>query len=101
MANFAHIDPNTSKITQVIVIEPEVLLQANGWFINGVFCPIEEFIQTSYNTHHGVHLQGEIPLRKNFAGIGYTYDKQRDAFIRQKPEGNWILDEKTCDWKLQ
>lgn len=54
--------------------------------------------QTSYNTRGGVHMLGGMPLRKNFAGIGYTYDEQRDAFIPPKPYESWILNEDTCLW---
>jgi hypothetical protein len=54
--------------------------------------------QTSYNTYGGVHALGGIPLRKNYAGIGYTYDEDRDAFIPPKPDGDWVLDEDTCLW---
>lgn len=58
-----------------------------------------EWIQTSYNTCEGIHKLGGTPLRKNYAGIGYTYDKTRDAFIPPKPHGSWILDEEKCSWK--
>jgi hypothetical protein len=55
--------------------------------------------QTSYNTLGGVHLLGGTPFRKNYAGLGYTYDEQRDAFIPPKPEGNFVLNEETCLWE--
>lgn len=55
--------------------------------------------QTSYNTVGGVHSLGGTPFRKNYAGIGYTYDKQRDAFIPPKPFNSWILNEDTCLWE--
>jgi len=54
--------------------------------------------QTSYNTHGGVHALGGTPLRKNYAGIGYTYDAGRDAFIPQRPYPSWVLDEFSCLW---
>ena len=54
--------------------------------------------QTSYNTHGGVHSLGGTPFRKNYAGLGYTYDAQRDAFIPPKPYNSWVLDENTCLW---
>jgi hypothetical protein len=54
--------------------------------------------QTSYNTHGGIHANGGTPLRKNYAGIGYTYDQQRDAFIPPKPFASWLLNEQTCLW---
>lgn len=56
------------------------------------------WIQTSYNTKHGVHLLGGTPLRKNYAGIGFAYDPVRDAFIPPQPYPSWILSEETCDW---
>ena len=57
------------------------------------------WVQTSYNTYGGVHSDGKTPLRKNYAGVGYTYDEDRDAFIPPKPsEGEWSLDEDTCLW---
>jgi hypothetical protein len=55
--------------------------------------------QTSYNTRGGVHLLGGTPLRKNFAGIGFTFDPDRDAFIAPKPYDSWLLDEETCLWQ--
>jgi hypothetical protein len=55
--------------------------------------------QTSYNTRGGVHLLGGTPFRKNYAGLGYTYDVVRDAFIPPKPEGNYVLNEETCLWE--
>ena len=55
--------------------------------------------RTSYNTRGGVHSQGETPFRKNYAGIGYTYDFGRDAFIPPKPFPSWTLDSNTCLWE--
>lgn len=60
----------------------------------------DTYKQTSYNTIGGVHLLGGTPLRKNFAGIGYTYDADRDAFIPPKPDSNYTLNEETCLWEL-
>ncbi len=54
--------------------------------------------RTSYNTIGGVHINGGTPFRKNYAGIGYTYDAQRDAFIPPKPFDSWLLDEDSCKW---
>ena len=54
--------------------------------------------QTSYNTHGGVHALGGTPFRKNYAGLGYTYDVGRDAFIPPKPYASWLLNENTCLW---
>jgi len=52
--------------------------------------------RTSYNTMGGVHLNGGEPYRFNYAGIGYTYDEERDAFIPPKPYDSWVLNEDTC-----
>jgi hypothetical protein len=54
--------------------------------------------RTSYNTRGGVHASGGTPFRKNYAGIGYTYDAGRDAFIPPKPYNSWVLNETTCLW---
>lgn len=59
----------------------------------------ETYKQTSYNTFGGEHLLGGVPLRKNFAGIGYTYDFERDAFIPPQPFASWTLNEDTCLWE--
>jgi hypothetical protein len=89
MAHFAKVTDGT--VTQVIVAEPE-------FFTTFVDTSPGQWIQTSYNTHGGVHANGGTPLRKNYAGIGYTYDAQRDAFIPPKPFPSWILDEQKCLW---
>jgi hypothetical protein len=88
MAHFAKV--LNGIVTQVIVAEPE-------FFDTFVDSSPGQWIQTSYNTHGGQHPEGR-PLRKNFAGIGYTYDAERDAFIPPKPEGDYALDEETCLW---
>jgi len=54
--------------------------------------------RTSYNTHGGKHLLGETPFRKNYAGMGYTYDAARDAFIPPQTYPSWVLNEETCQW---
>jgi hypothetical protein len=87
MAHFAQVE--NGIVVQVIVAEQDVIdsgLFGGGW------------VQTSYNTHGGQHPEGR-PLRKNYAGIGYTYDAERDAFIPPKPEGDWVLNEETCLWE--
>ena len=90
MAHFAKVENNI--VTRVIVAEAE-------FFDNFVDDSAGEWIQTSYNTKAGVHLNGGTPLRKNYAGIGYTYDKTRDAFIPPKPFPSWTLNEETCLWE--
>ena len=77
-------------VTQVIVAEPE-------FFQTFVDSSPGEWIQTSYNTHGGQHPEGR-PLRKNYAGIGYSYDRTKDAFIPPKPYPSWVLNEETCLW---
>jgi hypothetical protein len=86
MAHFAKIE--NGIVTQVIVAEQDFIdtgAVGDGW------------LQTSYNTYGGQHPEGR-PLRKNYAGIGYTYDSQRDAFIAPKPYPSWTLVEDTCQW---
>lgn len=89
MGHFAKV--NNGVVEQVIVAEPE-------FFNTFVDTSPGQWIQTSYNTHGGVHANGGTPLRKNFAGIGYTYDAGRDAFIPPKPFASWTLNESTCLW---
>ena len=89
MSHFAKVE--NGVVTQVIVIEQDVLNL-------GHWGDPASWVQTSYNTSGGVHRQGGTPLRKNYAGIGYTYDSGRDAFIPPSPYPSWVLDEATCLW---
>lgn len=90
MAHFAKVEDGI--VTQVIVAEQDVIN-------SGLFGEPASWVQTSYNTYGGQHPEGR-PLRKNFAGIGYTYDAERDAFIPPRPEGDgWTLNEDTCLWE--
>ena len=90
MSHFAQIDEN-NVVTQVLVIEQDVI-------DTGLFGDPSSFIQTSYNTFGGVHKLGGTPLRKNYAGVGFTYDAQRDAFIAPQPFISWTLEEDSCLW---
>lgn len=99
MAHFAKVTDNV--VTQVIVAEPD-------FFDTFVDSSPGEWIQTSYNTRGGIHYNPETnkpsedqtkALRKNYAGIGFAYDKQRDAFIPPKPFDSWTLNEITCLWQ--
>lgn len=90
MSHFAHIDEN-NIVKQVIVAEQDFI-------DSGAVGDPTTWVQTSYNTFGGEHKLGGVPLRKNYAGIGYTYDSQRDAFISPKPFDSWTLDEDTCFW---
>ena len=89
MAHFAKV--NNGIVEQVIVAEPE-------FFDTFVDSSPGQWIQTSYNTHGGVHTLGGTPLRKNYAGVGFTYDATKDAFIPPKPYASWTLNEDTCLW---
>lgn len=97
MAHFAHVTNNI--VDDVQVIEQSVIDAKGGWYVNGEFAPREEWLKTSYNTHGGIHSYGGTPLRKNFAGIGFTYDPVRDAFIPPQPYPSWTLNEDTCLWE--
>lgn len=90
MSHFAKVVDGV--VVQVIVAEPK-------FFNTFIDTSPGQWIQTSYNTHGGQHPEGR-PLRKNFAGIGYTYDAARDAFIPPKPDVECVLNEDTCLWDL-
>jgi phosphatidate phosphatase PAH1 len=95
MASFAKIGLN-GKVIEVLSVVNEVLHDANGiekedigvdFLTKLTGYPV--WVQTSYNSN----------FRKNYAGIGYTYDEDRDAFIPKKPFNSWILNEATCQWQ--
>ena len=88
MAHFALVKNNI--VEQVIVADTKEWCES---VLGG------EWIQTSYNTQGGVHLNGGTPLRKNYAGLGYIYDRERDAFIPPQPYPSWNLNEDTCLWE--
>jgi hypothetical protein len=88
VSHFAEIDPNGGTVLRVLVVPDEQEHRgqdflANDLGLGGVW------VQTSYNAN----------IRYNYAGIGYTYDATRDAFISPKPYGSWLLDEETCQWE--
>ena len=98
MGHFAKV--SNGIVTKVIVAEAD-------FFNNFVDDSPGQWIQTSYNTRGGVHYQPNTnepsedqskALRKNYAGIGYTYDSTRDAFIPPQPFNSWTLNEDTCLW---
>jgi hypothetical protein len=106
MASFAKIENNI--VIAVHSVVNEVLKDSNNieqesigiQFLKTLYNePNAIWKQTSYNTHGGVHSLGGTPFRKNHAGIGYTYDETRDAFIAPKPYNSWILNEDTCQWE--
>jgi hypothetical protein len=90
MAHFAKVVDDI--VIQVIVAEPE-------FFDTFVDETPGEWIQTSYNTIGGQHVNGGTPLRKNYASIGGVYDSTRDAFISPKPYPSWVLNEDSCLWE--
>lgn len=94
MAHYAFLDEHY-VVTEVIVGKDESNYdwEAHYGQFRGQLCK-----RTSYNTRGGVHSEGGTPYRKNYAGIGYVYDPQRDAFIPPKPYTSWQLDENTCLW---
>jgi hypothetical protein len=105
MASFAKIGMN-GKVIAVHSVVNKVLHDSNGIEREDIGIDFLTKLhgwsiwkQTSYNTHGGVHSLGGTPLRKNHAGIGYTYDEDRDAFIPKKPFNSWVLNETTCLWE--
>lgn len=95
MAHFAQLDEN-NVVTQVIVVANEELLldgvenETKGViFCKSLFGEDTKWVQTSYNA----------TIRKNYAGIGFTYDQDLDAFIAPKPFDSWVLDEETAQWE--
>ena len=105
MASFAKIGLN-NKVIEVLSVNNEVLKDADGIEQENIGIDFLTKLtgwaiwkQTSYNTHAGVHDFGGTPFRKNHAGIGMTYDEDRDAFIPKKPFNSWTLNETTCNWE--
>jgi hypothetical protein len=105
MASFAKIGLN-SKVIEVLSVHNNVLKDSNGIEQESIGIDFLTKLtgyplwkQTSYNTSGGVHKLGGTPLRKNHAGIGYTYDEDRDAFIPKKSFNSWVLNETTCLWE--
>jgi len=104
MAYFVKLD-DSNIVTQVIAVADEDTQDENNNEVESVgiaFC-VNLFggtwKRTSYNTYGGTHTKGETPFRKNYAGIGWTYDESKDAFIPPKLYASWTLDETTCLWK--
>ena len=90
MAHYAKVDQG--RVIKVIVAEAE-------FFATFVDSSPGEWIQTSYNTRGGVHLNGGTPLRGNFAGIGHIYDKINDVFYEPQPYASWTLNQTTWTWE--
>ena len=100
MAHFAKLGVG-NIVERVAVVSNDVATteQTGIDFLNNLYNTRDVWKQTSYNTYGGVHNLGGTPLRKNFAGIGYTYDQTKDAFIPPKPFNSWTLNETTCQWE--
>ena len=97
MAHYAFIDEN-NKVTEVIVGKDESEGDMDWEQHYAEFRPGQRCLRTSYNTAGGQNTRGGTPFRKNYAGIGYSYDSSRDAFIPPKPFPSWLLDEASCLW---
>ncbi len=98
MSHFAEI--NSDNIVQRVLVIDQETINTGAWGSP------DNWIQTSYNTKAGVHNapnshtpDNGVALRKNYAGVGYTYDPTRDAFIAPKPYPSWTLVEATCQWE--
>ena len=100
MASFAKIGLN-NKVIEVLSVHNDVATteQAGADFLNNLYKTNDVWKQTSYNTIGGVHKLGGTPFRKSHAGIGYTYDEDKDAFIPPQNYPSWTLNETTCLWE--
>ena len=100
MAHFAKLGIG-NIVERITVVSNDVATseQAGVEFLQNLYNNRDVWKQTSYNTKGNVHLNGGTPFRKNYAGIGFTYDPQRDAFIPPKVYNSWILNETTCKWE--
>ena len=107
MAHYAWVNSDNTVINVSVGVDESIIQQGVGgsteawetFYTNAVNQQGVFIKRTSYNTHGNVHSVGGNPYRKNYAGIGYTYDTERDAFIAPQPYPSWILDEATCRWQ--
>lgn len=97
MASFAEID-NNNIVVRVLAVADRDEHRGQDFLANDLGLG-GRWIQTSYNTVAGKHLLGGTPFRKNYAGVGYVYDEERDAFYEQQPYPSWTLNEETCQWE--
>jgi hypothetical protein len=93
MAHFAQLDENNTVVQVIVGVDEPFDGEAIYAETTG-----QIWKKTSYNTFGGQHSLGGTPFRKNYAGIGYIYDNERDAFIPPRPYTSWLLDEETCLW---
>ena len=94
MAHYAKVEEGI--VTSVLVVPDEREDDGQDYLRDLGFDGV--WVKTSYNTHAGQHAAGGVPLRYNYAGVGFTYDAVRDAFIPPSPYPSWLLDEATCLW---
>jgi len=100
MAHFAKLGKGNIIENVVVVHNNDASTEQAGVdFLNNLYKTRDVWKQTSYNTLAGKHKLGGTPFRKNFAGVGYTYDQTRDAFIPPKTFKSWVLNEETCRWE--
>tara|TARA_R100001463_G_scaffold135227_1_gene198288 strand:+ start:6107 stop:6493 length:387 start_codon:yes stop_codon:yes gene_type:complete len=100
MAHFAKLDENNLVLEVIVVADSDASTEAKGQtFLQNLYKNTITYKQTSYNTIAGEHKLGGTPFRKNYAGVGYTYDASKDAFIPPKPWNSWTLNEDTCQWE--
>jgi hypothetical protein len=100
MAHFAKIN-DSNIVTEVIVVSNDIATSesAGVTFINNLYGTSDTWKQTSYNTYANTHKLDGTPFRKNYAGIGFSYDASKDAFIPPKPYNSWTLNNTTCLWE--
>jgi len=104
MAHFAEIDA-LHKVVRILVLDNKDTQDESGNEVESVGAKYLSdgfggtWKRTSYNTSGGVHSLGGTPFRKNYAGIGHTYDASKDAFISPQPYPSWTLNEDTCQWE--
>lgn len=96
MAHYAFLDEN--NIVTSVIAGPD---ESDGTDYETLYSEFKGQVckRTSYNTHANIHKEGNTPFRKNYAGIGYTYDDVLDAFIPPQPFTSWKLNEETCNWE--
>ena len=100
MAHFAKLGTgNIIETVHVVHNNVATTEQAGIDFLNNLYNTRDVWKQTSYNTRGGVHGLDGTPFRKNYAGIGMTYDASRNAFIEPQPYASWTLNETTCLWE--
>ena len=99
MAHFARIDDDNTVRQVIVISDDDSSTEEDGQAFIASLGLAGTWVQTSYNTNGAVHALGGIPFRYNYAGTGYTYDADREAFIPPKPYDSWVLVDETCLWE--